>query len=53
MVDVGDGTCFVVCEDGSTDPDETTGETDGYGYESEETCVVPGGVADTGVPCAE
>ena len=47
-----DGTCYPVCMDDSTDADET-GATDGWGWENEESCIVPGGVADTGVPCEE
>ena len=50
MVDVG-GTCHPVCMDGRTDPDDS-GMTDGWGCENEASCVVSGGVADTGMPCA-
>lgn len=48
-VDVG-GTCFPVCMDDSTDADEN-GATDGWGWEDEASCVVPGGPQDTGMPC--
>jgi len=50
-VDIG-GTCYPVCMDDSTD-DDGTGTLDGWGYENEESCIVPGGLADTGVACAE
>lgn len=43
-------TCTPVCMDDSTDADEA-GVTDGWGYENEASCVVPGGPADTGTPC--
>jgi len=48
-VQVG-GTCFAVCLDDSTDAD-AAGVTDGWGYEDDATCVVPGGAQDTGTPC--
>jgi len=48
-VQVGD-TCFAVCLDDSTDAD-AAGISDGWGYEDDVTCVVPGGAQDTGMPC--
>lgn len=51
-VDV-DGTCYAVCLDDSTD-DDGMGNLDGWGYDEAamESCIVPGGMADTGMPCA-
>lgn len=47
---VVDGTCKLSCADDSTDADEA-GVTDGWGFENGQSCVVPGGVADTGAVC--
>lgn len=47
---VVDGTCKLSCTDDSTDADEG-GVTDGWGFEAGQSCVVPGGAADSGEAC--
>ena len=49
---VVDGTCKLLCADASTDAD-ASGATDGWGFEAGQSCVVPGGMADTGEGCSE
>lgn len=46
-----DGTCTLVCADASTDPDDR-GATDGWGFESDQSCLVPGSDLELGgEPC--
>jgi mannan endo-1,4-beta-mannosidase len=45
------GNCTLVCGDASTDPD-AQGNTDGWGYERDRSCLVPGSaLEDNGQPC--
>jgi hypothetical protein len=46
------GSCVPVCESNETDPDPQSGQSDGWGYENNASCLVEGGApALQGVPC--